>query len=124
MAREDLLLAPESLETLAAGLGDLGAALGPGSEAGLAQVRGILEAAIAAQRRGDRAAAVAEITRAMGALAELATRLDSAEAAAMAALAKQFEGALRGGDDPTAAQSIERMRARSGAVKRSDTTDL
>jgi hypothetical protein len=60
----------------------------------------------------------------MRALAELATRLDSAEAAAMAALAKQFEGALRGGDDPTAAQSIERMRARSGAVKRSDTTDL
>lgn len=124
MAREDLLLAPESLEALVAGLGDLGSALGPGSEAGLARVRATLQGAIDAERRGDRSAAIASITRGMRELAELAARLDPGEAAAMGALAKQFEGALRGGDEPRAAESVERMRARSGAVKRRDTTDL
>jgi hypothetical protein len=124
MAREDLLLAPESLETLVAGLGDLGAALGPGSAEGLARVRSTLEGAIAAQRRGDRTSAIAQITRAMRELAALAARLDPAEASAMAALAKQFEGALQGGDEPRAAESVERMRERSGAVKRRDGNDL
>lgn len=124
MSREDLLLAPESLETLIAGLGGLAPALGPDSVSGLARVRATLEEAVAAQRRGDRAAAVLQITSAMRALAELATRLDPQEAAAMSGLASQFERALRGGDGPAAARSIERMRERSGAVKRRETTDL
>jgi hypothetical protein len=124
MAREDLLLAPESLETLIAGLGDLAPAFGADALPGLARVRATLEEAVAAQRRGDRANAIVQITAAMRGLAELATRLDPQEAAAMSGLASQFERALRGGDAPSAAQSVERMRERSGAVKRRDTTDL
>jgi hypothetical protein len=124
MAREDLLLAPESLEQMVAGLADLGPALGPAAAPGLARVRSKLEAAIAAQRDGNRALAVGHITAAMRDLAELAVLLDPAEAAAMTAMARQFEGALRGGDEPTAAQSIERMRERSGAVKKRGNSDI
>lgn len=124
MAKEDLLLAPESLETLIAGLGDLGPVLGPDALPGLARVRSTLEQAVAAQHRGDRAEAILRITAAMRDLAELARGLDAREASAMAGLASQFERALRGGDAPTAAQSVERMREHSGAVKRRDTTEL
>lgn len=124
MAREDLLLAPESLEQMVAGLADLGPALGPAALPGLARVRARLEAAIASQRDGNRAAAIGNITAAMRDLAELANLLDPAEAAAMSAMARQFEGALRGGDAPTAAQSVQHMRERSGAVKKRGNSDI
>lgn len=118
MSREELLLAPESLEALIAGLADLGTALGAGAAPGLAAVRARLEAALAARQSGDRDRAVREITSAMRLIAELATTLDAQEAAMMRALAAQFEQALLRGDAAHAAGSVDTMRKRSGAVKK------
>jgi hypothetical protein len=118
MAREDLILAPESLEALLGGLGDLQHALGPGAAAGLASVRKRLQEAVTARQDGDRDRAVAAITAAMRELAELATALDPQEAAMMRAIATQFETALRQGDPGSAVESVDRMRERSGAVKK------
>jgi len=53
MAREDLLLAPESLEALIAGMGDLRLAFGPKAGPGLDAVRTRLEQALAARKGGD-----------------------------------------------------------------------
>jgi hypothetical protein len=118
MAREDLLLAPESLEALIAGLADLGTALGPQAAPGLAAVRTRLEAALAARAAGDRDRAIVEITSAMRLLADLAATLDPQEAAMMRAIAGAFEQALRRGDGAHAAESVDAMRKRSGAVKK------
>ncbi len=118
MAREDLLLAPESLEALIAGLGDLGLAFGPQAAPGLAKVRTQLETALAARKGGDTARAVEAITAAMRTLAELADVLDPREAAMMRALAGQFEGALKRGDAAHAAGHVDEMRKHSGAVKK------
>jgi len=118
VARENLLLAPESLEALIAGLGDLRLAFGPQAEPGLEAVRVRLTAALAAQKEGDVPRAVAEITAAMGLLAELADRLDPQEAAMMRAIAGQFTQALQRGDAAHAADSVDAMRKRSGAVKK------
>ncbi|HEY8517599.1 MAG TPA: hypothetical protein VIS07_18970 [Candidatus Binatia bacterium] len=118
MPREDLLLAPESLETLIAGLGDLRVVLGPGAGPGLEQVKARLQHALAAQRAGERERAIREITAAMHLLSELAATLDPQEAAMMRALAAQFESALVRGDAAHAAQSVDAMRRRSGAVKK------
>ena len=118
MAREDLLLAPESLEALIAGFGDLVTALGPEAAAGLAGVREGLERAVAARDDGRRDAAVVEILNAMQNLARLAGALDPAEAQAMQALAATFQSALAGGDAAHAAESVDTMRQRSGAVKK------
>lgn len=118
MASEDLLLAPESLETLIAGLAELGSALGPQAATGLAAVRSRLEGAAAARRAGDRDRALREITGAMRDLANLAASLDPQEATMMRALASSFESALGRGDAGRAAESIDEMRKRSGAVKK------
>jgi len=118
MAREDLLLAPETLEALVAGLGDLALALGPQAAPGLARVRATLEQALAAQKAGDAARAIGAITGAMHLLAELATTLDPQEAAMMRAIAGQFESSLRRGDSAHAADSVDTMRKHSGAVKK------
>lgn len=118
MAREDLLLAPESLEALIAGLGDLGVVFGPQAAPGLARVRMALEGALAARKAGDTARAVEGITDAMRTLAGLADSLDPREAAMMRALAGQFEGALRRGDAAHAAEHVDEMRKHSGAVKK------
>lgn len=118
MARENLLLAPESLEALIAGLGDLRLALGPQAAPGLEAVRSRLTAARAAQKDGDVTRAVGEITAAMRQLATLADQLDPQEAALMRAIAGQFEQALHRGDAAHAAESVDAMRKRSGAVKK------
>ena len=118
MAREDLLLAPESLQALIAGLGDLGVVFGPQAAPGLAQVRSRLEAARDAQKAGDTAGAIDGITSAMRTLAELADALDPREAQMMRAVASQFAGALRRGDAAHAAEQVDRMRRHSGAVKK------
>jgi hypothetical protein len=118
MSREELILAPESLEALAHGLGDLATALGPQAGPGLSAVRARLDEAVAARRDGDRDRAVAAITAAMLELARLADVLDSGEAAMMRAVAAQFETALRRGDAGVAAQSVNVMRERSGARKK------
>jgi hypothetical protein len=118
VAREDLLLAPESLEALIAGLADLGVVFGPQAAPGLAQVRTRLEGALAAQKAGDTARAIDGITAAMRTLAELADALDPREAQLMRAVASQFEGALRRGDAAHAADHVDRMRRESGAVKK------
>lgn len=118
MAREELLLAPESLEALIAGLGDLLPALGSQAAPGIEAVRGRLSAALAARKNGDVDRAVGEITAAMRLLAELADGLDPQEGAMMRAVASQFEQALRRGDAAHAAQSVDAMRTRSGAVKK------
>ncbi len=49
---------------------------------------------------------------------ELADTLDPQEAAMMRAIAGQFEQALRRGDAAHAADSVDAMRKRSGAVKK------
>ena len=118
MAREDLLLAPETLEALIAGMGDLGLAFGPQAAPGLARVRATLEQALAAQKAADAPRAIAAITAAMHQLAELATTLDPQEAAMMRAIASQFESSLRRGDAAHAADSVDTMRKHSGAVKK------
>lgn len=118
MAKEDLLLAPETLDALCAGIADLGPALGPQAAPGLARVRATLETAIAARRDGDTERAVHAITGAMQLLAELAGSLDPAEAALMRALASGFTTSLRRGDAAHAADSVDAMRKRSGAVKK------
>jgi hypothetical protein len=118
MAREELLLAPESLEALIAGIGELRLALGPQAEPGLSGVRDRLEQALAARKDGDVPRAVGEITNAMRQLAGLADTLDPQEAAMMRAIAGQFEQALRRGDAADAAGSVDAMRKRSGAVKK------
>lgn len=118
MAREDLLLAPESLEALIAGLSDLGVVFGPQAAPGLARVRQQLEAALAARKAGDVARAVDAITSAMRTLAELADGLDPREAAIMRAIAERFTGALRSGDAAQAAEQVDTMRKQSGAVKK------
>ena len=118
MAREDLLLAPESLEALIAGMAELGVALGPQAGPGLVEVRARLEQALAARKGGDGREPSSEITARDAALAELAETLDPQEAAMMRALAGQFEQALRRGDAAHAADSVDAMRKRSGAVKK------
>jgi hypothetical protein len=118
VAREDLLLAPESLEALIVGLGDLAVAFGPQAAPGLASVRTRLETAVAARKAGDTRRAIAEITAAMQALARLADGLDPNEAAMMRAIAARFETALGRGDAAEAADSVDAMRKKSGAVKK------
>jgi hypothetical protein len=118
MAREELLLAPESLEALIAGLADLGVVFGTQAAPALAQVRERLEAALAARKAGDVARAVEGITAAMRTLAELANALDPREAAMMRAIAAQFTGALQRGDAAHAAEQVDTMRKQSGAVKK------
>lgn len=118
MAREDLILAPESLEALVDGLGDLGPALGPAAAPGIEAVRVRLREAVAARADGDRDRAVGSITAAMSELARLADSLDPREAAMMRAVAQQFETALRRGDAGEATQSVNLMRERSGARKK------
>lgn len=118
MSRTELLLAPESLEALIAGLGDLQLALGPQAAPGLDAVRGRLSGALAARKDGNVERAVGEITAAMRLLAELADGLDPQEGAMMRAIAGQFEQALRRGDAAHAAESVDAMRKRSGAVKK------
>ncbi len=118
MSREDLLLAPESLDQLLAGVADLAPALGAAAAPGLARVRHLLEQARAGAAAGDRKRALEMITAAMERLAELASVLDPGEAAAMAAIAREFGGALHRGDEARAAESVERMRQRSGAMPR------
>jgi hypothetical protein len=118
MAREDLILGPDTLEALVDGLGDLRLALGPRAEPGLDAVRTDLRRALAAREAGDRDASVEGITAAMRRLAGLADLLDPAEAAMMRAVAAQFEVALRRGEAADAARSVDLMRERSGARKK------
>lgn len=118
MAREDLILGPESLEALVAGLGDLSLALGPQAGPGLDAVRDELRRAIASREAGDRDASIDGIMKAMRRIAGLADLLDPAEAAMMRAVASQFEGALRRGEAGDAAKSLDLMRERSGARKK------
>jgi hypothetical protein len=118
VAREDLLLAPESLEALIANLGDLAVVFGPQAAPGLGVVKTRLETALGARRAGDTPRAIAEITAAMQALAKLADGLDPQEAAALRALAARVETALRRGDAAEAADSVDAMRKKSGAVKK------
>jgi hypothetical protein len=118
MAREDLLLAPESLEALISGFGDLAMALGPKAAAGLGGIKARLEHAVALRQDGKPDEAVAEVLAAMQGLAQLATVLDPAEAEAMKMLAGSFQSALKGGQAGHAAESVDSMRKRSGAVKK------
>lgn len=118
MAREELLLAPESLEALIAGLSDLGVVFGAQAAPGLAKVRERLETALAARKAGDVARAVEAIASAMHTLAELADALDPREAAMMRAIAGQFTSALQRGDAAHAAEQVDTMRKQSGAVKK------
>ena len=118
MAREDLLLAPESLEALIAGFADLGTALGPQAAAALQGIKARLEQAVAMRQDGRVEDAVGQVLAAMQELAKVAATLDPAEAQAMQALAGTFQSALRGGKPGHAAESVDAMRERSGAVKK------
>jgi hypothetical protein len=118
MAKDDLLLAPETLDALCAGIVELGPALGAQAAPGLARVKATLEQAIAARRDGDTARAVQAITVAMQQLVELASTLDPQEAAMMRAIAGQFTSSLQRGDAAHAADSVDTMRKRSGATKK------
>lgn len=118
MAREDLLLAPESLEALIAGFDELGTALGPQAAAGLGGIKVQLERAVQLRQDGRQDEAVAEILAAMQGLAQLAVSLDPAEAQAMQAIAANFQSAMLGGKPAHAAESVDSMRKKSGAVKK------
>ena len=120
MAREDLLLAPESLEALLLGLDDVKKALGgdAAAVAGLERVRQSLQGAVAARADGRTEQAVQSVLTALQELAALAGSLGPAEAAAMQAVASNFQSALRRGDAGHAADSVNSMRKQSGAVKK------
>lgn len=118
MAREDLLLAPESLEALIAGFAELETALGPEAAAPLAGVKARLESAITLRQDGQTEAAVGEIMAAMQGIAQIAMSLDPGEAQAMQALAANFQQAMVGGQPARAAESVDSMRKKSGAQKK------
>lgn len=118
MAREDLLLAPESLEALISGFADLEQALGAQASVPLKGVKERLERAVALRQDGQTEAAVGEIMAAMQGIAEIAMSLDPGEAQAMQALAANFQQAMVGGQPARAAESVDSMRQKSGAQKK------
>lgn len=109
---------PTALEKVVAGLADLEVALGPQLGPGLAGVRTMLIAAMAARDRGDVPGAVQQIGNAMDRLTQLADALDPVEAPLMRALAQNFRSALLRGDEAYAKQSAAVMLQKSGAVER------
>ncbi len=121
MAKEDLLLAPEGLEALRAGLKDLVPALGPHLRPQLEHVGNLLDRAIAARQAGDTRGALRGVLEAMRQLALLGDALGGNEGAAMRAMAGGFEKAMAGGHEAEAAQLVDGMRERSGAQRKRDT---
>ena len=81
-------------------------------------MRELLKEAKSARDDGNVDRSVVAITQAMQQLAELAVTLDPQEAVAMQAVAGNFQKALGQGDAARAAESVDQMRVRSGAVKR------
>jgi hypothetical protein len=107
-AIEDVLLRLDELQVV------LGTAVGPT----LAAVRHALLEGIAARDRGDGAAAIVAVGRAMDALANLAGAMDPAEAALMRMVSETFRAALLRGDVAHARETADVMMQKSGAVER------
>jgi hypothetical protein len=119
MAADDLILAPENLQAILQGLDGLRPVLGPEAAPGLERVRELLQQALNAQADARMPDALSAITLAMRELVQLANRMDPSEAAIMQAVAARFEQAMHQGDLGNAAESLDQMRERSGATKRS-----
>ena len=109
---------PTALEKVVEGLAELEATLGPQLGAGVAAVRAILIAAMAARDRGDVPGAILQIGDAMDRLSRLADSLDPGEAVLMRALAQSVRTALLRGDEARAKQSAAVMLEKSGSIER------
>lgn len=111
-----LIAFPEALEAFFSRIGELKVVLGPAAAPGVDEVERYLREGLAARDRGDAAAAVAGIGRAMDRLAALAGSADAAEGALMRAVAERFRQALGRGALGDAKETAEVMRERSGSV--------
>jgi hypothetical protein len=106
---------PESLETLAARLGELRVVFGSAGATALAAVDGDLRGALAARDRGDQAEAIRLIGRGMERLSQLIEGLDPGAAKAMHAVIDHFQRALVRGQAADARDAADFMRKMSGA---------
>lgn len=106
---------PEPLEKIFSELNEIAKAAGGGATEEAARVQATLQEALAAEARGDKAAAIAGIFAAMQGLAALAARLDPNEATEMSAVVGQFARALSRGDSGEARSAADAMRGRAGA---------
>ena len=114
-AHSHLFRVPEPLEKLLGEIGEIERLASPAVKGEAERIRTLLEEAMAAQARGDLAAAVSGIARTMEALAALAARVDPTEALDMKAVTQQFARALVRGDVGEATGAADQMRARAGA---------
>ncbi len=120
MTQDHQPVVPIALEQLVAGLAELELVLGDDGKRLVPLIRERLIEAMAARDRGDSAAMVASVGRAMKELAAVGDRLGSDEGQLMTMLAQRFEGALLRGDLSEAKRDMDVMFDRSGARYRRD----
>lgn len=113
----------EPLLKLADTLGELEVVIGDKARPVVAELRTRLVEAAASREKGDPAAAVDIIHRAMDRLAELAGQLDPAEGMVMRLIADRFTRALTADDKGTVKDAVSLMRNRAGATKDDDKFD-
>lgn len=118
MANNHVAGVPLQLESVLAGLRELEAVFGTGSEPILGAVRDGIAAAVAARDRGDTVGAFAKIGEAMNRLARLADEMGGGEGELMRAAAANFRAALTRGDVARAQETAAGMFVRSGAVEK------
>ena len=107
----------DSLVALAANLRELEVVIGERARPVVAQVRAELREATASSGRGDTAAALDQIRRAMDRLAALGSELDPAEGAMMREIARIFMRALSFGETGRAREAVNLMRHKAGDPK-------
>ena len=107
---------PEALEAFFSRVGELRAVLGPDAASGVDRLEALIGEGLAARDRGDMGTAVRQVTAAMEHLANLASRLDSAEGPMLRAMAEHFRQALGRGAIPEAREAADVMRERSGST--------
>ena len=107
----------DSFLKLAENLGELEVVIGPRARPVVAEVRAGLHDAIACRERGDMAAAIDAIKRAMDRLAALGSQLDPAEGAMMKAIAQHFSQALTAGMKSEAKAAVNVMKNKAGDPK-------
>jgi len=113
----------DSFLKLADGLRELEVVIGEKARPVVAQVREELREAVASRERGDMAATLEKIQRAMERLANLGSQLDPAEGAMMREVARIFMQSLNIGEKGAAKEIVNTMRHKAGDPKDDDRTD-
>jgi hypothetical protein len=111
------LRADDPFVRLTENLRELEVVIGEKARPVVAEVRAGLTEALALRERGDVAAAVDSIRRAMERLAMLAAELDADEGLLMRAIAARFTDALNVGRKGAAKQAVNLMRHKAGDTK-------